>query len=90
MCFTPACLAAESRAFLPAVKFKLTISNLNKETIIEACSINKIPKEISKMLTKILEECESARYAPISNEDSFKTLKESKSIITKIEAHAKV
>ena len=42
------------------------------------------------MLTKILEECESARYAPISNEDSFKTLKESKSIITKIEAHAKV
>ena len=66
------------------------ISNLNKETIVEACSVNKIPEEISKMLTKILEECESARYAPISNEDSFKTLKESKSIITKIEAHAKV
>jgi hypothetical protein len=73
-----------------SIKFKLPISNLNKETIVEACSVNKIPEEISKMLTKILEECESARYAPVSNEDSHKTLKESKSIITKIEAHAKV
>ena len=39
-------------------------------------------------LTEILEQCELARYAPISNKDSEKTLNKSKSIISKIENHA--
>ena len=73
-----------------SLKFKLPTSNLNKASIIEACIATKIPNDIIQVLTKILEECESARYAPISNEDSHNTLRESKSIITKIEEHAKV
>ncbi|MFL2570778.1 MAG: BatD family protein [Parvicellaceae bacterium] len=73
-----------------SIKFKLPISNLNKETILLAFEKHKIPAEINMELTEILEQCELARYAPISNKDSEKTLNKSKSIISKIENHAKI
>jgi len=73
-----------------SLKFKIPISNLNKESIINAFKESKVPENIIKKINQILEECESAKYAPLSNEDSNKTLKESKSIINEIEAYAKV
>ena len=73
-----------------SLKFKLPVSNLNKESITNAFKDSNVPENIIKKTNQILEECESARYAPISNEDSNKTLKESKSIINEIEAYAKV
>ena len=73
-----------------SLKFKIPISNLNKESLINAFKESKVPENIIKKINQILEECESAKYAPLSNEDSNKTLKESKSIINEIEAYAKV
>lgn len=73
-----------------SLKFKLPVSNLNKESIMNAFKDSNVPENIIKKTNQILEECESARYAPISNEDSNKTLKESKNIINEIEAYAKV
>ena len=72
-----------------SIEFDIPISSLNKVTIIEACNKHQINEETTTILTRILEECELARYAPIPSENAHKTLSDSKSIITKIEQHAK-
>lgn len=72
-----------------SIKFDLTIASLNKQTIENTLEKFAIPNDIISILTKILEECELAQYAPIPTENAQKTLLESKTVINDIEEYAK-
>ena len=72
-----------------SIKFDLTIASLNKQTIENTLEKFAIPNDIISILTKILEECELAQYAPIPTENAQKTLLESKTVIKDIEEYAK-
>ena len=70
-------------------KFKIPVSGLNKKRIEE--ELTKISVDISSITTlfKVLNDCEMARFAPLSHSDAETTLTTTKTLINKIDKHVK-
>ena len=70
-------------------KFKIPVSGLNKKRIEE--ELTKISVDISTITTlfKVLNDCEMARFAPLSHSDAETTLTTTKTLINKIDKHVK-
>lgn len=70
-------------------KFKIPVSGLNKKRIEE--ELTKISINITTItaLLKVLNDCEMARFAPLSHSDAETTLSATKSLINEIEKHVK-
>jgi len=70
-------------------KFKIPVSGLNKKRIEE--ELTKISIEVTTItaLLKVLNDCEMARFAPLSHSDAETTLTTSKTLINKIEKHVR-
>lgn len=70
---------------------KLSIPNatLTKESIAEKLRLNNVEETTISNLTKILSECEMARFSPITQAGAEQTLNESNSIINQIEKDVK-
>jgi hypothetical protein len=68
-------------------KFKIPVSGLNKKRTVE--ELTKISIDVSTItaLLKVLNDCEMARFAPLSHSDAEETLTTTKSLINEIERH---
>ena len=70
-------------------KFKIPVSELNKKRIEEELTKISIDSATIASLLKVLNDCEMARFAPISHSDAETTLTTTKTLINKIEKHVK-
>lgn len=68
-------------------KFKIDISELNRDKIIEKLNEKGIDNDDINALEKILNSCEMAQYSPLSNEDAQQLYHNSKNVLTKFEKH---
>ena len=68
-------------------KFKIDISELNRDKIIEKLNEKGINNVDISALEKILDSCEMAQYSPLSNEDAQELYHNSKNVFTKFEKH---
>jgi hypothetical protein len=70
-------------------KFKIPVSGLNKKRIEE--ELTKISIDVTTItdLLKVLNDCEMARFAPLSHSDAETTLTTTKTLINEIEKHVK-
>jgi len=70
-------------------KFKIPVSGLNKKRIEEELNKISIGKNAITSLIKVLNDCEMARFAPVSHSDAELTLTTTKNLINEIEEHVK-
>jgi len=70
-------------------KFKIPISGLNKKRIEEELNSISISDSTTNSLLKVLNDCEMARFAPVSHSDAEATLRTVKDLINDIEDHVK-
>ena len=73
-----------------SLKFKLPVSQLNKQTIKTTLNQYSLSEEYILELENILQECEMAQYAPFKEENANLTFQKSKKLIHKIEKHVKI
>lgn len=70
-------------------KFKIPVSGLNKKRIEKELTKISIDVTTITALLKVLNDCEMARFAPLSHSDAETTLTTTKTLINKIEKHVK-
>ena len=70
-------------------KFAVPTSSLTKETIGSTLLSHALDSETISEFLRILDECEMARFAPISHQGAQQTMDKTKSIIQNIEKNAK-
>jgi hypothetical protein len=70
-------------------KFKIPVSGLNKKRIAEELTKVKVEVNTIASLLKVLNDCEMARFAPLSHSDAETTLTTTKTLINEIEEHVK-
>ena len=70
-------------------KFKIPVSELNKKRIEQELTKISIDIPTITALLKVLNDCEMARFAPLSRSDAETTLTTTKTLINKIEKHVK-
>jgi ribosomal protein S15P/S13E len=70
-------------------KFSVPTSTLTKESIKETLLQNKVEENSVNLFIKIVEECEMARFAPITHAGAENTMNQAVSIIQNIEKNAK-
>jgi hypothetical protein len=69
-----------------ANKMNIPLAELSKEKMVELLKEKNIPNEIISELVSILDQCEFARYAPVTQSENLHALYErTENIITKIE-----
>ncbi len=70
-------------------KLSISKANLNKETISATLNSKQVDVSVISSLIEILNECEMARFSPLTHEGAEKTLDNATSIINKIEQDVK-
>lgn len=70
-------------------KLSISKANLNKETISDTLKSKQVETTIIDNLIEVLNECEKARFSPLTHEGAEKTLNSASSIINKIEQDVK-
>jgi hypothetical protein len=70
-------------------KFTVSTASLSKENIKDTLLNNKIDENLTAQFMSILDECEMARFAPITHSGAQQTMDKTKSIIQNIEKNAK-
>ncbi len=71
------------------INLKYPVSGLNKKRIEEELTKISIDSATIASLLKVLNDCEMARFAPLSHSDAETTLTTTKTLINKIEKHVK-
>lgn len=70
-------------------KLSISKANLNKEFITETLESKQVSSSTIKSLIELLNECEMARFSPLTNEGAEKTLNNAISIVNQIEQDVK-
>ncbi len=70
-------------------KFVVPTSSLTKENIKQTLIDHAIPETLTQDFMSVLDECEMARFAPITHSGAHQTMDKTKSIIQNIEKNAK-
>lgn len=70
-------------------KLRIPNASLNKEIITKKLNENNVSNETTAQLIKILDECEMARFSPVTQSGAEQTLNDSNTIINQIEKDVK-
>ena len=71
------------------LEFQVSAASLNKETILNTLSNKNIDEATQNNVIEIIESCEMARFAPVTQSGAEQTMKLAKSTLQKIEKDAK-